>query len=173
MIRQNFIISANGKAENKQPLSKKKRSTKDDDHNHVWEVRHAGLLGIKYEVAVRSDIFDDAGGIKQEDGVAAPSQEGKAVLSDVFEAAILGCVVTSLSESWRTDSLCSLGDRDDDVRSVAATCLLPVAQHLVEHLPESLERILIVLWHCLSDMKDDLSSSVSVVMDLLGKLSLP
>lgn len=62
----------------------------------------------------------------------------------------------------------SLGDRDDDVRSVAATCLLPVAQHLVEHLPESLERILVVLWHCLSDMKDDLSSSVGAVMDLLG-----
>jgi TATA-binding protein-associated factor len=61
-----------------------------------------------------------------------------------------------------------LGDRDDDVRSVAATCLLPVAQHLVDRLPESLERILVVLWHCLSDMKDDLSSSVGAVMDLLG-----
>lgn len=64
----------------------------------------------------------------------------------------------------------SLGDRDDDVRSVAATCLLPVAQHLVEHLPGSLERILVVLWHCLSDMKDDLSSSVGAVMDLLGNV---
>lgn len=43
-----------------------------------------------------------------------------------------------------------------------------MAQHLVDHLPESLERILVVLWHCLSDMKDDLSSSVGAVMDLLG-----
>ncbi len=55
------------------------------------------------------------------------------------------------------------------MRSVAATCLLPVAQHLVDYLPESLERILVVLWHCLSDMKDDLSSSVGAVMDLLGE----
>lgn len=75
-------------------------------------------------------------------------------------------------ESRRSDLLHSLGDRDDDVRSVAAACLLPVAQHLVEHLPESLERIMVVLWHCLSDMKDDLSSSVSAVMDLLGRLPL-
>ena len=62
----------------------------------------------------------------------------------------------------------SLGDRDDDVRSVAASCLLPVAGLIVEQLPECLEQILIVLWHCLCDMKDDLSSSVGIVMDLLG-----
>jgi len=29
---------------------------------------------------------------------------------------------------------------------------------------------LVVLWHCLSDMKDDLSSSVGAVMDLLGNV---
>ncbi len=39
----------------------------------------------------------------------------------------------------------SLSDRDDDVRSVAATCLSPVAGYLVEHLPESLEQVLLVL----------------------------
>ncbi|KAJ3567398.1 hypothetical protein NP233_g6399 [Leucocoprinus birnbaumii] len=151
MIRQDFVVVTSGKSESKKKPS---RRMKDDvERNHVWEVRHAGLLGIKYEVAVRSDIFDDAGGMKQENGAIAPSQAGKDVLGDVVEAAILG-----------------LGDRDDDVRSVAATCLLPVAQHLVEHLPESLERILVVLWHCLNDMKDDLSSSVGAVMDLLGKL---
>lgn len=64
----------------------------------------------------------------------------------------------------------SLGDRDDDVRSVAASCLLPVAAHLVNRLPEELSRVLAVLWSCLSDMKDDLSSSVGAVMELLGKL---
>lgn len=64
----------------------------------------------------------------------------------------------------------SLGDRDDDVRAVAASCLLPVASHLVEQIPDSLDRVLMVLWNCLSDMKDDLSSSVGAVMDLLGKL---
>lgn len=54
------------------------------------------------------------------------------------------------------------------MRSVAASCLLPVAGHIVKHIPETLDRVLIVLWHCLCDMKDDLSSSVSAVMDLLG-----
>lgn len=65
-----------------------------------------------------------------------------------------------------------LGDRDDDVRAVAATCLLPVASQLVERLPDSLDRVLAVLWTCLRDMKDDLSSSVGAVMDLLGTCSL-
>jgi len=32
-----------------------------------------------------------------------------------------------------------------------------------------LDRVLVVLWNCLSDMKDDLSSSVGAVMDLLGE----
>jgi len=62
----------------------------------------------------------------------------------------------------------SLGDKDDDVRAVAASCLLPIASSLVEHLPEALDRVLLVLWNCLSDMKDDLSSSVGAVMELLG-----
>lgn len=62
-----------------------------------------------------------------------------------------------------------LGDQDDDVRSVAASCLLPITEHIVKRLPESLDRLLVVLWRCLSDMKDDLSSSVGVVMDLLGE----
>jgi TATA-binding protein-associated factor len=62
-----------------------------------------------------------------------------------------------------------LGDRDDDVRSVAASCLLPVAKHVVELLPEALPQVLAVLWSSLTDMKDDLSSSVGTVMDLLGK----
>lgn len=61
-----------------------------------------------------------------------------------------------------------LGDRDDDVRSVAASCLIPVATHLVRQLPSCLSLVLAVLWDCLGDMKDDLSSSVGAVMDLLG-----
>jgi len=70
----------------------------------------------------------------------------------------------------------SLGDRNDDVRSVAASCLLPVAGHLVTQLPEKLSRVLAVLWSCLRGMRDDLSSSVGAVMELLGKgklLTLP
>lgn len=53
---------------------------------------------------------------------------------------------------------------------MAASCLLPIAESIVNQLPESLDRVLIVLWQCLSDMKDDLSSSVGVVMDLLGMI---
>lgn len=62
----------------------------------------------------------------------------------------------------------SLGDSDDDVRSVAASCLLPITRRFVEQLPEDLPRVLAILWMCLGDMKDDLSSSVGAVMDLLG-----
>jgi TATA-binding protein-associated factor len=45
MIRQDFTLptGTNGPGKEK---------------SHIWEVRHAGLLGIKYEVAVRSDIVE-------------------------------------------------------------------------------------------------------------------
>ncbi|EMD34416.1 hypothetical protein CERSUDRAFT_117290 [Gelatoporia subvermispora B] len=140
MIRQDFPVTkpAQGKPGNA-----------NGEKGHVWEIRHAGLLGIKYEVAVRNDLvsFD----LMEED--SKHNEGGKELLRGVVDAAVLG-----------------LGDRDDDVRSVAASCLLPVAEHLVKQLPEELSRVLAVLWHCLSDMKDDLSSSVGAVMDLLGKL---
>ncbi|KAJ7739654.1 SNF2 superfamily chromatin remodeling protein [Mycena maculata] len=194
MIQQDLPAPvSNGTA--KPRRGKPKAGAPEPEKTHVWEVRHAGLLGIKYEVAVRSDLFatkervkvealadamavDAEGDVKVEDeGESLKSEEadgavkyeekvkqeeevgsdfdetGREVLRGVVEAAILG-----------------LGDRDDDVRSVAASCLLPVAEHLVEQLPEALDRVLVVLWHCLSDMKDDLSSSVGAVMDLLGKL---
>lgn len=78
------------------------------------------------------------------------------------------CLV-SLVTKHPTDAAYRLGDRDDDVRSVAASCLLPVAGHLVTQLPEELSRVLAVLWSCLRDMRDDLSSSVGAVMELLGR----
>jgi TATA-binding protein-associated factor len=43
-----------------------------------------------------------------------------------------------------------------------------VAEHLVQQLPDLLEQVLVVLWNCLREMKDDLSSSVGAAMDLLG-----
>ncbi|OCH89091.1 SNF2 chromatin remodeling protein [Obba rivulosa] len=140
MIRQDFPVA--------KPV-KSKGGKLNGEKGHVWEIRHAGLLGIKYEVAVRNDLVglnptEETG--KQDDG-------GRELLKGVVDAAVLG-----------------LGDRDDDVRSVAASCLLPVAEHLVKQLPEELSRVLAVLWSCLSDMKDDLSSSVGAVMDLLGRL---
>ncbi|GLB35068.1 putative protein with domain of unknown function (DUF3535) [Lyophyllum shimeji] len=143
MIQQNFAIPMIG---TKPPSGK----VSGKEEKHIWEVRHAGLLGIKYEVAVRGDLFDQPS-VKQEAGEVVDI--GSEVLKGVVDAAILG-----------------LGDPDDDVRSVAASCLLPVAGHLVEQLPESLEQVLLVLWRCLRNMKDDLSSSVGAVMDLLRKL---
>ncbi|KAI0261043.1 SNF2 chromatin remodeling protein [Gloeopeniophorella convolvens] len=201
MIRQDFSIPTGAKGTG---LEK----------SHIWEVRHAGLLGIKYEVAVRSDVVEaefvvklvnPEDEIKVEDGTrprngielqesasadvkmedvremedvkmevveashvevensvkteASFSEPGpQRILQDVVDAAVLGQVSHVL------------GDRDDDVRSVAASCLIPVATHLVRQLPSCLSLVLAVLWNCLGDMKDDLSSSVGAVMDLLGKL---
>ncbi|KZT28684.1 SNF2 chromatin remodeling protein [Neolentinus lepideus HHB14362 ss-1] len=151
MIRQDFSSSSSNQHD---------KGKKDDASTLVWEVRHAGLLGIKYEVAVRSDLVEietvttgKEEGVKEEEGVPSSELMGKEVLKGIVDAAVLG-----------------LGDRDDDVRSVAASCLSPVASHLVQRLPEALSQVLSVLWLCLSDMKDDLSSSVGAVMDLLGKL---
>ncbi|KAF5372870.1 hypothetical protein D9758_001613 [Tetrapyrgos nigripes] len=149
MIKQEFAVPPS-------PTSnpKSKRKADKEQKTHIWEVRHAGLLGIKYEVAVRNDLFESdpvKPEVKQEN--VEFDESGKTILKDVVDAAMLG-----------------LSDKDDDVRAVAASCLLPIAGYLVEHLPESLDRVLLVLWSCLSDMKDDLSSSVGAVMELLGKL---
>jgi TATA-binding protein-associated factor len=44
---------------------------------HAWQVRHAGLVGIKYEVAVRPDLFED-------------ERYGVDVLRGVVDAAVSG-----------------------------------------------------------------------------------
>lgn len=61
----------------------------------------------------------------------------------------------------------SLRDRDDDVRASAASALTPVADVIVDRLPVEMQEIVTVLWECLGDLKDDLSSSVGSVLDLL------
>jgi TATA-binding protein-associated factor len=54
-----------------------------------WEVRHAGLLGIKYEVAVRGDLLTNGGGVKAEgEGEGVKSEVGS-LLHDIVDAAIL------------------------------------------------------------------------------------
>jgi TATA-binding protein-associated factor len=63
-----------------------------------------------------------------------------------------------------------LADADDDVRSAAAGCLVPVTRSIVEHLLGDLPKLLAVLWGCFESMRDDLGSSISAVMDLLGAL---
>jgi len=78
MIRQDFNIAV------------PQKSQKDTEKGHIWEIRHAGLLGIKYEVAVRNDLFDRSP-VKLEDDDA--SLGGRDVLQGVVEAAILGYAV--------------------------------------------------------------------------------
>jgi len=68
MIRQEFSTSANG-GESNGGRSKKVPV-------YAWQVRHAGLLGLKYEVAVRNDLIEN--------------EEGLDVLRDVVDAAVLG-----------------------------------------------------------------------------------
>ncbi|EJU05341.1 hypothetical protein DACRYDRAFT_113489 [Dacryopinax primogenitus] len=118
----------------------RKSSTQSRLEQRIWEVMHAGLLGIKYEVAVRRDLIQ-------------PDGQGKEVLQGVVDVAIIG-----------------LKDSNDDVQSEAATCLLPIVTELVVYMPDQLETVLSILWDAFVDMKDDLGSSIAAVMQLLGKL---
>ncbi|CDS01912.1 related to MOT1-transcriptional accessory protein [Sporisorium scitamineum] len=133
---------------------------------YVWEVRHAGLLGLKYEVVVKKDLLMSSPVVKSEPvGVKKEEQDhhslaeqdvvldtGK-MLRDVVEVAILG-----------------LKDDDDDVRAVAASALVPIVDVILQKLPGEVGRLLDQLWDCLGDLKDDLASSTGGVMDLLAKL---
>ena len=79
MIRQDFPIvekPTNGKM-----------TSKYGERGHVWEVRHAGLLGIKYEVAVRADLVEgESVKVEDADGFAS----AKEVLRGVVDAAVFG-----------------------------------------------------------------------------------
>ena len=63
-----------------------------------------------------------------------------------------------------------LGDHDDDVRSVSAATLIPVADEFVRRRPAELPHLIGVVWECLSSLSDDLSASTGSVMDLLARL---
>jgi TATA-binding protein-associated factor len=80
MIRQDFSLAVPTRV----PLP---GATRNDgvlrERTHVWEVRHAGLLGIKYEVAVRSDLV-------QVNDVKGSEPCNKAILRDVVDATVLG-----------------------------------------------------------------------------------
>ena len=79
MIRQDFSLAV--------PIRALPGATRYDgvlrERTHVWEVRHAGLLGIKYEVAVRSDLV-------QVKDVKDSEPCNKAILRDVVDATVLG-----------------------------------------------------------------------------------
>ena len=63
-----------------------------------------------------------------------------------------------------------LGDLDDDVRSVSAATLIPMAKEFVAMRPESLDALINIVWGSLSNLGDDLSASTGRIMDLLATL---
>ncbi|TQS33097.1 hypothetical protein Golomagni_06570, partial [Golovinomyces magnicellulatus] len=63
-----------------------------------------------------------------------------------------------------------LGDMDDDVRSVSAATLIPMAQEFVTMRPGSLDELTSIVWESLSNLGDDLSASTGRIMDLLATL---
>ncbi|KAI0598541.1 SNF2 family domain-containing protein [Biscogniauxia sp. FL1348] len=63
-----------------------------------------------------------------------------------------------------------LGDSDDDVRSVSAATLIPMAQEFVRLRPAALEQLISIVWESLSSLGDDLSASTGKIMDLLATL---
>ncbi|KAI8620249.1 hypothetical protein BC830DRAFT_1100132 [Chytriomyces sp. MP71] len=110
-----------------------------------WEMRHAGLIGLKYWMAVKSHLVKD---------VLVPKPGAGVGESPAFLAILNG-----------------LKDRDDDVRSVSSSTLLPIVDQLVTLLAPQKVNTLIVkcLWDCLEEL-DDLTAATASVMDLLSQL---
>lgn len=63
-----------------------------------------------------------------------------------------------------------LGDNDDDVRSVSAATLIPMASEFVAMRPAVLDELINIVWESLSSLGDDLSASTGKIMDLLATL---
>ncbi|KAI0180227.1 hypothetical protein GGR52DRAFT_233826 [Hypoxylon sp. FL1284] len=63
-----------------------------------------------------------------------------------------------------------LADEDDDVRSVSAATLIPMAQEFVNLRPGALTGLINIVWESLSSLGDDLSASTGKIMDLLATL---
>lgn len=63
-----------------------------------------------------------------------------------------------------------LKESDDDVQSVAALTLTPIAHEFVKAKKNAVHSLLTVIWDCLTNLRDDLSASIGSVMDLLSKL---
>lgn len=63
-----------------------------------------------------------------------------------------------------------LEESDDDVQSVAALTLTPIADDFIKYKRELIQVLLRTIWDCLVNLRDDLSASIGSVMDLLSKL---
>ncbi|KAN0061939.1 TATA-binding protein-associated factor mot1 [Thecaphora frezii] len=135
---------------------------------YVWEVRHAGLLGLKYEVVVKRDLL--IGAAKREADTAALTMVKKEEAVDVLAPSNAEASTANMLNDVLEVAILGLKDEDDDVRAVAAATLLPIVDIVVVQSPSHITRLLDQVWDCLGDLKDDLSSSIGGVMDLLAKL---
>ncbi|KAF0984661.1 hypothetical protein FDP41_000560 [Naegleria fowleri] len=109
-----------------------------------WKVRHNALLGLKYAVALRSHEIDE-----------------------LFPM-VLPAVIQCLSDETGSSNISA-----EDVKAVAADCLVPIAEHVMKLNNQYVTGIFSILWNSLLEM-DDLSSSTASVMTLLAKLySIP
>ena len=146
---------------------------KDTGERFTWEVRHAGLLGLKYEVAVRSDLLGPVKAekvdLKLEEGDVKPNVEIEEMdlLGDVVHAVILAYVPVVSPDQFLISI--RLQDVDDDVRTVAASALSPITQQLATQLPHGeLSKMVDTLWDCLSVDRDELGSGTGAVIDLMS-----
>ena len=134
---------------------------------YVWEVRHAGLLGLKYEVVVKKDLLMSSAVVQSEPvAIKEEEEDAKSSLADQDAVIDTGKMLRDVVEV----AILGLKDDDDDVRAVAASALVPIVDVILQKLPGEVSRLLDQLWDCLGDLKDDLASSTGGVMDLLAKL---
>jgi len=103
----------------------------------IWAVRHGGMVGLRYVVAVRKYLL---------------LQDGD-MIDGVISAVMKG-----------------LGDNDDDVRSVSAATLIPMAREFVTSRPQALDSMVYIVWESLCNLGDELSASTGRIMDLLATL---
>ncbi|TPX34202.1 hypothetical protein SmJEL517_g03103 [Synchytrium microbalum] len=108
-----------------------------------WQVRHAGLIGLKYLMAVRQDLVGDL--------LIDKSTNSQ---SRVFRAILKG-----------------LRDQEDDVRAVSSSTLLPIATTLFQLLPPAIiyQNIVLSLWDSLTHL-DDIAAATAPIMALLARL---
>ncbi|KAJ3196679.1 btaf1 RNA polymerase II, B-TFIID transcription factor-associated, 170kDa [Irineochytrium annulatum] len=134
--------SAGAPANNGKALAKK-----NGGRENRWEVRHAGLIGLKYWMAVRQDLVGDV-------LVGTGSGHSDIPGTPTFHAILEG-----------------LKDADDDVRSVSSSTLLPISDKLLTLFEPNVifRNVVTSLWNCLEEL-DDLTAATASVMDLLSKL---
>ncbi|KAF2668852.1 putative TBP associated factor [Microthyrium microscopicum] len=59
---------------------------------------------------------------------------------------------------------------DDDIRSVSAATLIPIAKDIVSNRLSTLDNLILIVWNSLTDLTDDLTASTGNIMDFLAKL---